>query len=444
MSKILIIGNGIAGITAARNIRKKSDCAITVISKESDYFFSRTALMYVYMGQMNFEQLKPYEDFFWKKNKIDLIHDEVEHIDFQNKQVALKNNQTIAYDKLILATGSVPNKIGWPGENLVGVQGFYSKQDLENLETLSKGIKSAVIVGGGLIGIELAEMLLSRNIEVHFVIREKLFWKNVLPKEDAEFITKHIQKHQLKLHFENELEAIIGNENNSVKAAKLKNGAIINCDFVGLTIGVKPNIEFLQGSELKMNQGILVNDFLETNINDVYAIGDCAEVKNPKQGRRKIEPVWYVGRMMGETVAENVLEKKLAYNPGIWFNSAKFFDVEYQTYGNVPNEISESQEDLYWQHKDQEVALHLVWDKATQVFTGLNAFGWRIRHEVIDHWIKNQKKIDFVLSNFKMLNFNAEFYAQHERELISAYNLKFKKQLSLNKEVWWKKILVNK
>ena len=83
---VAIIGNGIAGITAARTIRKKSDCKITVISAESKHFFSRTALMYVYMGHMQFDHIKPYEDFFWTKNKIELKLDRVDNIDFKNKQ----------------------------------------------------------------------------------------------------------------------------------------------------------------------------------------------------------------------------------------------------------------------------------------------------------------------------------------------------------------------
>ncbi|HUH47908.1 MAG TPA: FAD-dependent oxidoreductase, partial [Arenibacter sp.] len=175
MEHIVIIGNGIAGITAARHIRKHSDKRITVISAESEYFFSRTALMYVYMGHMKFEHLLPYENWFWKKNRIDLVNAYVSKVDTANKKLLLQDSQEIGFDKLIIATGSKPNTFGWPGQDLAGVQGLYSKQDLELLETNApnnKVCKRAVIVGGGLIGIEMAEMLRSRNIPVTFLVRE--------------------------------------------------------------------------------------------------------------------------------------------------------------------------------------------------------------------------------------------------------------------------------
>ena len=106
--RVVIIGNGIAGITAARHIRKLADYEITVISAESEYFFARTALMYVFMGYMRFEDTQPYEPYFWKKNRIQLIHDYVEQIDFIDHTLQLQKGEKLGYDKLILAVGSEP------------------------------------------------------------------------------------------------------------------------------------------------------------------------------------------------------------------------------------------------------------------------------------------------------------------------------------------------
>ena len=188
MELLVIIGNGIAGITIARNVRKQHDMKITVISSESKYFFARTALMYIYMGHMRFEDTKPYEDWFWEKNRIDLVYAHVDRIDTDNKLLIMNNGETINYDKLVIATGSHTNKFGWPGQDLPGVQGLITLQDLKLLEENTKDIKHAVIIGGGLIGIELAEMLHSRNIHVTFLIREYYYWDNILPKEDSQLI----------------------------------------------------------------------------------------------------------------------------------------------------------------------------------------------------------------------------------------------------------------
>jgi len=200
MDPIIIIGNGIAGVTAAREIRKlDSDVPILIISGETDYHFSRTALMYIFMGHMKYENTKPYEDHFWVENRIDLLRAWVKEIDHQQNQIILDSGDKVKYKELILAVGSTPNKFGWPGQDLPGVQGMYSKQDLDQAEEAAKTAKHAVIVGGGLIGIEMAEMFLSRGIGVSFLVREELFWGGVIPKEEALMVEKHIKEHHCDL-----------------------------------------------------------------------------------------------------------------------------------------------------------------------------------------------------------------------------------------------------
>ena len=115
---IVIIGNGISGITAARHIRKQSDHTITIISEETPYFFSRTALMYVYMGHMRFEHTQPYENDFWEKNKINLRSERVTQVVNKKQILEFETGATLAYDILIIASGSKPNKLGWPGQDL--------------------------------------------------------------------------------------------------------------------------------------------------------------------------------------------------------------------------------------------------------------------------------------------------------------------------------------
>ena len=252
MEHIVIIGNGISGVTTARHIRKLSDKKITIISAETEHFFSRTALMYVYMGHMKFEHTKPYEDWFWKKNRIDLKFGFVSSIETKSKTIYFENHDSLQYDKLVIATGSKSNKFGWPGQDLKGVQGLYHKQDLDNLEIYApnnKVCKRAVIVGGGLIGIELAEMLNTRNIPVTFLVRESSFWNGVLPKGESEMINRHIKNHHIDLRLSTNLKEIISDENGKVKSVIIEEtGEEIPCDFVGLTAGVSPNIDFLKNS----------------------------------------------------------------------------------------------------------------------------------------------------------------------------------------------------
>ena len=437
MERIVIIGNGISGITTARHVRKRnSQAEIVVISSETKYFFSRTALMYAFMGHMKKEHMKPYEDNFWAKNRIELCFAHVNSIDFSNQKLHFANGKQTNYSKLILALGSKPNKFGWPGQDLKGVQGLYSYNDLELMEENTKHLRKAVIVGGGLIGVEMAEMLRSRNIEVDFLVRENRFWGNVLPKEEGDLVRRHIEDHGVNLIFETNLLEILADENGRVRAVKTDTQGEIECQFVGLTAGVSPNIEFLKETQLETDRGIVVNEFLETNQPNVYAIGDCAQFKVAPKGRRNIEQVWYTGRMMGEVLAKTIIGEKTAYKPGNWFNSAKFFDIEYQTYGVVSAQIEVENEHFYWEHKDGKIGVKFVFNKASEQFLGINTFGIRMRHELFDNWLTQSKSIDFVMEHLEDANFDPELYKQYGSEIVSAYNQQFEKKIQLKKKKW--------
>ncbi|WBX76899.1 FAD/NAD(P)-binding oxidoreductase [Tenacibaculum ovolyticum] len=440
MEHVVIIGNGISGVTAARHIRKLSDKRITIISTETDYFFSRTALMYVYMGHLTFQHTQPYEPWFWKKNKIELKKGFVTNINTSNKELEFSNGEKFSFDKLIIATGSKPNKFGWPGQDLNGVMGMYHKQDLENLEKYApnnKICKRAVIVGGGLIGIELAEMLHSRNIPVTFLVREKSFWNGVLPAQESAMINKEILNNHIDLRLGANLKEIKSDENGQVKSIIIaETGEEIKCNVVGLTAGVSPNVNFVKESGIELGRGVKIDRFLETNIKDIYAIGDCAEQHEPIDQRRPIEAVWYTGRMMGETLAQTICGNKTAYKPGHWFNSAKFMDIEYQTYGWVWAQPKENEARFYWEHESGKKCIHINYDKNTHEFIGINNFGIRMRHEFFDKILTEKRSVEYVLEHLADANFDPEFFKLHEKEIVSKFNKENNTTIQLKRKSW--------
>lgn len=437
---IVIIGNGISGVTAARHIRKLSDKKITIVSAETDYFFSRTALMYVYMGHMKFEHTQPYENWFWKKNRIDLKNGFVKQIETTSKTLHFASGDTLKYNKLIIATGSKPNKFGWPGQDLDGVMGMYHKQDLENLEKYAPNntvCKRAVIVGGGLIGIELAEMLHSRHIPVTFLVRESSFWNGVLPEGESAMINREILANGIDLRLSSNLKEIVSDDNGQVKSVIIQEtGEEIPCNVVGLTAGVSPNIDFIKDSEIETGRGVKVNRYLETNIPDVYGIGDCAEQHEGIDQRRPIEAVWYTGRMMGETVAQTICDNRIEYKPGHWFNSAKFMDIEYQTYGWVWAQPKDNEARFYWEHADGNKCIHINYDKNTRKFIGINTFGIRMRHEFFDKILTEKQSVDYVLEHLADANFDPEFYKLHEKDIVSKFNKENNTNIQLKKKSW--------
>ena len=212
------------------------------------------------------------------------------------------------------------------------------------------------------------------------------------------------------------MKEILPCANGRVCAVVTRTGEEIACQFVGLTAGVHPNIAWLKDSTaIKTDKGVLVNEFLETNMPDICAIGDCAQFhEHPDLQRKNIEQVWYTGRMMGETVAKTVTGERTAYRPGHWFNSAKFFDLEYQTYGWVRHELQPGEEGHYWEHTNGKVALHLVWDQKSRVLHGVNSIGLRLRHEVFDRWLEAKATVDHVVAHLEEAAFDPEFYEKME------------------------------
>ena len=391
--------------------------------------------MYIYMGHMREVDTQPYEPNFWAKNRIELVRKHITEIQHESKSLLASDGTKMNYDRLILALGSKSNKFGWPGQDLNAVGGLYHLQDLERMEKYSSGLNRAVIAGGGLIGIEMAEMFRSRNIPVTMLVREKSYWDNALPKEESQMISRHIQKHHIDLRLEKNLGEIIDDGSGTAHAVTVKEtGEKIDCGFVGLTAGVSPNIGWLKDSAIETNRGILVDEYLQTNIKDIYAIGDCAEMKNPSPGRRPVEAIWYTGRMMGETVAHNICGSTIKYNPGIWFNSAKFLDIEYQVYGTVLAKPLPEHKSLYWEHEEGEKSIRVVYDENTNAVLGFNLMGIRFRHEVCEKWIAKKTNLEVVLQDLSLANFDPEFYEQYEGALVKIYNAATGKNLRLKKK----------
>lgn len=433
---IVVIGNGISGTTLARHVRKRSDDTITIISSESDYFYSRPALMYVYMGHMPQENTKPYEDRFWSENRINLRRAHVNRVDTFQKVLHLDDHSTMSYDVLVIASGSHSNPGSWHGSHFEGVQGLVSLQDLSAMESNTQNCSRAVVVGGGLIGVEMVEMLRSRGIHVTYLVREFKFWSSALRSEESDIVERHIiADHGVELHTQTELKEILGDENGKVRAVLTTKGDEIPCSFVGIAIGVKPNIAFLQESGIETGSGILVNERFETSAKDVYAIGDCAEFRTALSGRTKIEQIWYTGRMQAETLAATLTGTTSVYRPVNFFNSAKLFDIEFQVYSrNV--KIPDTCSSVFWMNHHRRCAIRLFYDPQTLRFEGVTLLGVRYRHEVCDRWLCEERDIEYVLCHLSDANFDPEFFRHYENFLVEEYNAKSGKQLQLKKRSW--------
>jgi NADPH-dependent 2,4-dienoyl-CoA reductase/sulfur reductase-like enzyme len=402
----VIIGNGVAGITAALTLRRRDPAArITVIGGESDYFFSRTALMYAYMDRLDLRDLEPYERKVYDEQKIDRIRGWVRDVDARTKSLRLDDGRAIAYDRLLLATGSVPNRLPWPGLETVkeGAVHFVSLQDLQECERLTPSTREAVVVGGGLIGIELVECLRHQGIHVTFLVREQWYWPVAFAREEGDLVTAHARRHGVDLRLEEEVAEVLADDKGRVRAVLTTHDAELPAQMLGIAIGVRPAIDWLAAvaTPPSLGRGIQVSPDFRTSLDSVFAAGDCAEI-----APGLVEQIWYSAKRQGELAARSMLGDSIAYQPPIFYNSAKFFDLEYTTLGNLLN-LPSTARCYFHQVPGREVTIRIVENEGAVI--GFNMIGSRWNHEYFEKWIRERRSLDEVLAQLHLAQFDVEF-----------------------------------
>lgn len=408
--KIVIIGNGVAGITCAFTARQRDpDAEITVISGETDYFFSRTALMYAYMDVMPRRNLEPIERGAYDNQRIKRVRDWVVDMDATAKTLTLEGGQTLSYDRLVFAVGARPNLFPWKGVDQVkdGLVHFVSMQDLDNCERLTPSTRKAVVVGGGLIGIELVESLLHHGVHVTFLIREPYYWPVALGKEEAEFVVRHMREHKVDVRLSEEMTSMEVDASGRIKTVHTNKGDALDCQLLGIAAGVRPNLDRIKAFKdaPEMGRGIIVNDRLETSLPGVYACGDCAEI-HPEGGKPYGETIWYSAKRQGALVGRNLFDDAIGYRPPLFFNSSKFFEIEYTTVGQVMS-APEGTPTIYMKMPGRDVSVRIVHDGTSVI--GFNMLGSRWNHEILERWILERRSPEFVQKNLKAAQYDVEF-----------------------------------
>lgn len=404
----VIIGNGVAGINAANTVRnRETDAEITIVSYEHDHFFSRTALMYVFCGQLSERCVEPYERDHYKKMGFNRLRERVTRLDAGQKRLHFESGSSVNFDRLLIASGSEAVMAPWPGRELDGVGHFVSWQQLHWLQKQAASARRAVVVGGGLIGIEVAEILLMAGITTTFLVREPWFWPVALNKDEGDLVTAHMRHHGCDVRLNTEMKQIIG-ENGRAVAVETTEGERIDCDIVVTTIGVRPQTEFLKDSGLEFGErgGIVIDDRLRTNLHDIWAAGDCTEVVW-FNGVRRPEQLWYTSRDQGLAAARNMLGDDLPYVRGTFYNSAKFFDIEYTTAGYV-NFNFDSEQNWYQHEPDTNNTIRLTY-LPDQTVIGFNGLGRRWDHRVFVQWIEQKRGLPWVLDHLPDALFDEEF-----------------------------------
>lgn len=410
---VAIIGNGIAGCTLATTLRASSDFQITLISEESLVPYARTALMYLFSGDVRWEDTLIHPEEFWQTVGIQRIMEKVSQVNTTERYFTLASGQKIDYDILVLATGSKPHRPSWWSENLDGISSLYHLEDLSRITNqVKENPTCACIAGGGLIGVELAEMLHQRRIPTTMIVREPSFMSHWLPPEESAMISSHLAEKGVAVLYREEVEQLIG-QHGRIEQVRLKSNRVLPCQFLGVTTGVLPNTELVEQTAVRTGRGILVDERLETSVPGVYAIGDCAELRYPATHRQGTEAVWYVAREMGRQLAEILLHQRSRYEPKCWFNSTSFFSLQLHVYGAIQPGPGTDATDLFWQHPGHRISVRIQADYQNNCATGILSVGLRLRHAVCEQWITQKVPLETILRDWNQAVFEPEFSQRH-------------------------------
>ncbi|HEY1505105.1 MAG TPA: FAD-dependent oxidoreductase [Stellaceae bacterium] len=329
--KIVIVGGGAAGFAAAERLRREGYAnSIVMVSDDDAPPVDRPNLSKDYLAGNAPEEWIPLRpDDFYSGNKIDLrLKSSVAAIDPRAREVALAGGGKLAYDKLLLATGAEPIKLPLPGADLPHVFTLRTLADSRAIIARAANAKRAVVIGASFIGLEAAAALRNRNIEVHVVAPEKVPMERVLGAEMGAFVRALHEEHGVIFHLENTPSAI------DAKQVTLKSGAVLEADLVVMGVGVRPRLALAEKAGLKLDRGVVVDQYLQTSAPEIYAAGDIARWPDPHSGQPIRVEHWVVAERQGATAALNMLGRQVPFDavPFFW---SQHYDVPINYVGHA-------------------------------------------------------------------------------------------------------------
>lgn len=338
--KHLIIGNSYAALFAVESIRKSgSKETIAIISDENEHTYSR-AMLHEYIAGMVEEKLifLRDSDYYEKMNVVPLLGKKVNKIDPKIKKVRL-DKEWIGYEKLLISTGGTPFvPPGIEGLNKFNnIFTFTRKSDADEMKAALENVKSVVILGGGLIGLQCAEGLVHLGKKVTIVELADNILPIALDDEAAKIARHELLKQGIDVINGDTITKINGT-GTRINSVSLKSKNKISCEMVVVAVGVKPNISFLKETGIKTDLGILVNNRMETNIKNIYAAGDCAQGAEMLSGRKMPLPIIPIASSQGMTAGYNMVGKKRTFDGGISLNALQFGGAQFISYGSIRDE----------------------------------------------------------------------------------------------------------
>ncbi|NLV75442.1 MAG: NAD(P)/FAD-dependent oxidoreductase [Tissierellia bacterium] len=338
--KYLIIGNGIAGLSAAKEIRKKdANGSITMVSSEPYLTYYRLRLTECLYKECNEEEMLVNNKEWYEENNIEVILNKiVEKLDTKNNRIRLDDATEIQYGKLLIATGSRPFIPPVAGKYKQGVLALRTLKDLNYIKNYFRTKNNITVIGGGLLGLEAAWALKQLGKEVNIVE----FAPYILPRQLDEELSNKLEDRLIEegfnLYLNSQATEILGGI--VANGIKLDDGSEIKTDAILFSVGIRPNLDLIRDTEIEFNKGVIVDKNLKTNIDNIYAAGDVIEVNG------KIIGLWTSSNEQGKIAGKNMAGENLNYAEPSPYTSLQLGEIKLFSIGNI-NEYDEIYEYIW-------------------------------------------------------------------------------------------------
>jgi len=247
----------------------------------------------------------------------------------------LDDGRFLPYHKLLIATGARAVSAPYPGGELDGVVYLDTLQGTKDLLKKARRGKRGVVIGGGITALEMVEGLVQRGVDTHYFLRRDRLWSQVFNEAESQLLAEKMHHHGVHIHTRTEATEILGNWRHKVRAVRLKNGDEFKCNLFGVAIGVKPQLELVKNTSLQTDRAILVNEYMQSSVPDVYAAGDCAQVYDRWSGQHMLDVLWPSAVAEGRAAGMNMVGQTTPYSKGIPFNACLLFGLHITIIGQI-------------------------------------------------------------------------------------------------------------
>ncbi len=308
MSEYVIIGDGISGSSAAETLREEDpESSITVITDEGEPLYNRILIKEHAKGKLPEAPISIHDEEWYEERDIDLsLNTHVTTVDTDEKVVRTHEKADIPYDKLLIATGGTPTQLPVANSDAEGIHHFWTFQDARRIRESAEAAEDAVIVGAGLLGIDFAAVCGAQDVDGKFLMRGDRWWRYALSSEGAEIMHEGMREVGVEPVFDSGVSEFEVDGDGHVEAAIDANGDRYPCDFAGVAIGLTFNTEFIRDTDIEQDNGIVVDEYMQTNVEDVYAAGDLTQFYDVLLGEQAQNGSWGSAKEQGRIAGVNM------------------------------------------------------------------------------------------------------------------------------------------